>query len=499
MPAHRVVVVGAGFGGLNAAKALGGGPVDVTVVDQRNFHTFQPLLYEVATAGLDPGDVAYPVRSVFGRFDNVHFRLGTVTGIHWADRKVCIAPDEPDEPDEPGGDCADDVPFDSLVVASGAVANFFGVPGAEEFAHPLYTLADARHLRDHILLRLEEADGEQVHADDGTLNFVIVGGGPTGVEVAGAVAELLDVSIEHDGFRFARSRARIVIVDGADRLLGPFKASAARYAGATLESRSVELRFGRMVSAVTAEAATLDDGTVIPTRTVIWAGGVTVRGTVAAGLGGPTDRGGRIVVDSHLAVPGHDGVYAVGDAAAIPLDAGSGTSCPQLAQVAIQSGRHAAGEILARLDGRPARPFRYVDKGIMATIGRRAAIAQLRGGLVLRGTIGWLSWFGLHLVYLMGFRNKLTVLVNWSWRYLNWTSGPRVIVGNYHRDPSDPPPGAPAAPTSGSLPKGTLPAGTPTPARTPAGVGPRPTGTATPADKATSDRTTPIALPPSPS
>ncbi|MGD0312890.1 MAG: FAD-dependent oxidoreductase [Acidimicrobiales bacterium] len=387
----RVVIIGAGFGGLAAAKRLAGSPVDVTVVDQRNYHTFQPLLYEVATAGLDPADVGYPVRAIFGRTPNVHFRLGTVTQIEWDERTVCFTGIN-DAHDSASEACADDIPFDSLIVASGAVVNFFGVPGVEEHALPLYTLADAATVRDHILLRLEEADGESAHSSDGTLNFVVVGGGPTGVEMSAAIAELLDLSFARDGFRFDRSLARIVLIDGCKHLLTAFKNSAQDYAETTLQSRTVELKLDMKVARIDEAGVELEDGSVIPTRTVIWAGGVTARGTIA---------------------------YEVG---------GSNQICPQLAQVAIQSGRHAADQIIAQTRDKPLRPFRYRDKGIMATIGRRAAVAQLRGGVVLRGTVGWLAWFGLHLVYLMGFRNRLTVVVNWTWRYLNWPSGPRIII-----------------------------------------------------------------------
>ena len=416
---HRVVVVGAGFGGLNAARALIGKPVEVVVVDQRNFHTFQPLLYEVATAGLESGDVAYPIRVIFGKADNVTFRMAEVTGVDWGRREVTLADAAP-------------LPFDSLVVASGATARFFGIPGASDHSFPLYTLTDARRLRDHILRRLEDVDSHpEGAAARGALTFVVVGGGPTGVEVAGALAELLDVAVRHDGFRFERSAGRIILVDGLDRLLTPFRESAADYAGTTLAGRGVELLLGRMVRSVTAESVELDDGTVIPTRTVVWAGGVTVEGTVAAAIDAPTGPNGRLEVDHDLAVPGHEDVWGVGDAAAV-LWGGNGptadTVCPQVAQVAIQSGGHAARQILARVEGRPTTPFAYKDKGIMATIGRRAAITQFRSGRLLRGTLGWLAWLGLHLVYLIGFRNKIVVFINWSWRYLSWGSGPRIIV-----------------------------------------------------------------------
>ena len=429
---HRVVVVGAGFAGLSAARALIGKPVEVTIVDQRNFHTFQPLLYEVATAGLESGDVAYPIRVIFGKADNVSFRMDRVTGVDWGRREVLC-------------DGAAALPFDSLIMASGATAKFFGIPGASDHSFPLYTLTDARRLRDHILRRLEDVDAHPEGADArGALTFVVVGGGPTGVEVAGALAELLDVAVRHDGFRFERSAGRIVLVDGLDRLLTPFKESAAEYAAGTLQGRGIELRLGRMVRAVTADSVELDDGTLIPTRTVVWAGGVTVEHTVAGEIDVPTGPNGRLVVRPDLTVEGRQDVYAVGDAAAVLWGPGgdAATVCPQVAQVAIQSGGHAARQILARLDGRELEPFRYKDKGIMATIGRRAAITQFRSGRVVRGTLGWLAWLALHLVYLVGFRNKIGVFINWSWRYLSWGSGPRIIVSEETAPGADDPPDA---------------------------------------------------------
>ncbi len=419
-PVHRVVIVGAGFGGLNAGRELAGHDVEVTIVDQRNFHTFQPLLYEVATAGLESADVAYPVRSIFGRAANVRFHFGTVNRVDWDDGWVETAQ-------------GDRLPFDSFIVASGATAKFFGIPGAAEHSLPLYTLTDARHLRDHVLRRLEEADDDPAAVRGGSLTFAVIGGGPTGVEVAGALAELLDVAVRHDGFQFDRRTARIVVIDGLDRLLSAFKESAGGYAARTLAGRGVELRLGHMVKAVSDHDVELDNGERIPTKTVVWAGGVTVDGTVASGLGAPTERSGRLVVQADLSLPGRPQAFAIGDAAAVPWGpdpADADRVCPQLAQVAIQSGRHAARQILRRLDDRPTQPFRYRDKGIMATIGRRAAITQFPNGLIVRGTLGWLAWLGLHLVYLIGFRNRIVVLVNWSWRYLSWGSGPRVIVGD---------------------------------------------------------------------
>ena len=269
------MIVGAGFGGLSAARSLAGKPVDVTIIDQRNFQNVQLHRYEVSTAGLDPGDVAYPIRAIFGRTPNVTFRYGKVTGVDWAQRTVAVTEGDP-------------VAFDSIIVASGATVKYFGIPGAEQYAHALYTLADARYLRDHILRRLEEVDAD-VQMPEGSLTFVVIGGGPTGVEVAGALAELLDVSVRHDGFRFERSQARIILIDGLDRLLTLFTAKASHYAAATLEGRGVEIRLGRMVKEVTEDCVALDDGSMIPCRTVVWAGGVTVEGSVASRIDATAD------------------------------------------------------------------------------------------------------------------------------------------------------------------------------------------------------------------
>ncbi len=298
-----------------------------------------------------------------------------------------------------------------------------------------------------MLRRLEVADTHPTDTSDGPLTFVVVGGGPTGVEVAGALAELLDVAVRHDGFRFDRSLGRIIIVDGLDRLLTAFKPSAAAYAADTLTGRGVELKLGKMVQSINDRCVVLDDGTEIPTETVVWAGGVSVEGTVASSLGAETGPNGRLVVEADLSLAGRPGGYAIGDAAAVPWGPGSAHPeqiCPQLAQVAIQSGRHAAQQVLNRVEGRPAETFRYHDKGIMATIGRRAAITEFPRGLIVRGTLGWLAWLGLHIVYLIGFRNRIVVLINWAWRYLSWGSGPRIIVGDKLELP-EPPAGAGSA------------------------------------------------------
>jgi len=418
----RVVVVGGGFAGLAATRALSGHPVDVTIVDQHNFHTFQPLLYQVATAGLEPADVAYPVRTIFGREPNVTFRHGRVTKVDLDSSHVQLADGSA-------------LPYDHVVLATGAAAGFFGVPGAAEHARPLYTLGDARRLRNHLLATLEAADAHPERFDGGAPTFVVVGGGPTGVETAGALVELLDVSVRRDRLRIDPARTRVVLLDMADRLLTAFDERASRYAEDMLRARGVDVRLGVGVADVRADGVELADGEWLPAAAVVWAGGVSVDGTLAATLGTARGRGGRVVVGPDLTVAGHPEVHVVGDAGAVPLGPEVEGTSPQVAQVAIQSGRYAGQQILAALDGRAVAPFRYRDKGIMATIGRRSAVAQVPHLPVVRGTLGWLAWLGLHLVYLIGFRNRLTVLLNWTWRYWDWPSGPRLIVADAESEP----------------------------------------------------------------
>jgi NADH dehydrogenase len=413
----RVVVIGAGFAGLSAVRHLRDQPVKVTIVDHHNFHTFQPLLYQVATAGLDPADVAYPVRTIFGRDHNVVFRHGRVTGVDLETRTVELAD---------GGT----LDYDHLIVATGATTGYFTVPGAAQYAMPLYTLADARHLRNDILGRLEAADARPEDFDGGAPTFVVVGGGATGVEISGALVELLDVAVRRDRLRIDPVRSRVILLEGGDRLLPGFKEQAGTYAAQTLRSRRVDVRLKTPVAEVTETGVRTGDGQWIEAAAVVWAGGVTVDGTLAASLPTAHGKGGRVTLQPDLSVAGHPEVFVAGDAGAVPWGPRRPEVCPQLAQVAIQSGKHAAEQIALLRTGRPTAPFSYHDKGQMATIGRHAAVAQLRYGPIWRGTIGWLAWLGLHLIYLVGFRNRVVVLVNWAWRYLDWPSGPRLIVAD---------------------------------------------------------------------
>ncbi len=416
-----MVVIGAGFAGLSAVRHLRDRPVTITVVDHHNFHTFQPLLYQVATAGLDPADIAYPVRTIFGRDHNVVFRHGQATHVDLVARRVDLAD---------GGT----LDYDHLIVATGATTGYFAVPGAAQHSLPLYTLADARRLRNHILGRLEAADARPEDFDGGAPTFVVVGGGATGVEISGALMELLDVAVRRDRLRIDPERSRVILLEAGDRLLPGFKEQAGRYAAQTLRSRHVDVRLTTPVAEVTAQGVRTGDGEWIDAAVVIWAGGVTVDGTLAATLPTAHGRGGRVTLEPDLSVTGHPEVFVAGDAAAVPWGPDRPEACPQVAQVAMQSGRHAALQIGRQLTGQAPTPFRYHDKGLMATIGRHAAVAQLRHGPIWRGTIGWLAWLALHLVYLVGFRNRLVVLVNWAWRYLDWPSGPRLIVADVDAD-----------------------------------------------------------------
>ncbi len=411
----HVIILGGGFGGVAVAKGLAGKDVRVTIIDQHNFHTFQPLLYQVATAGLEPADVAFPIRTIFGHAANVRFRHGRVRSVDQSKNLVTLSDDS-------------QLSYDHLVVATGATVSFFSIPGASQFAMPLYTLSDARRLRNRLLSVLEEAEVRSERDNSSPdLTFVIVGGGPTGVETSGALAELIQTLISRDGLRLDRERIRVVLVDMAPRLLTAFLKRAGAYAERRLESTGVEVQFGRSVVAIDDHSIHFHDGDHIECAAVIWAAGVSAGDALPRDLVATSGPGGRVRVKPDLRLEGSDNVWAVGDAAAIAY---KGEYCPQLAPVAIQSGHHCAAQILHVVHGQPTQPFRYHDKGIMATIGRNAAVAQLPHGVVVKGRLGWLAWLGLHLWYLVGFRNRLRVLINWTWRYFDWPSGPRLIVAD---------------------------------------------------------------------
>lgn len=419
-PVH-VVVIGGGFGGLAVVRALARarrrGDLDacVTLIDRRNHHTFQPLLYQVATAGLQTQDVGISLRAILRRQD-VDIRLGSVSAIA-ADRRALVLEDDTE------------VAFDRLVVAVGAITEDFGVPGVAEHAFGLKSLAEATVLRNAILRRFEEAGD---HGSDGggpedpaTLTFVIAGGGPTGVELAGSLGELVDLVVRRDHPDLDVSRVRIVLVEPQEQLLGGFSARSGRAALEGLRARGVDVRLGRGITRVEADRVVLTDAEEIATRTVIWAAGVGAS-PLARTLDVPLARGRRIPVDEHLRVVGRTDVFAIGDVAA-GLDE-DGALLPQVAPVAIQHADHVVQVLIDEQRGRTTPAFRYRDKGAMATIGRSAAVAELPGGLRLRGRIAWLAWLLLHLLMLAGFRNRVSVLVSWIWNYLRNDHSARLIL-----------------------------------------------------------------------
>ena len=408
-------MIGAGFGGLAAARALLGDAVEVTLLDVNNFHTFQPLLYQVATAGLDGENVAYAIRgSVRGRRwrpSNVTVRMARVSSVDVAGRAVVLVD-------------GDRVPYDTLVLASGAVSNDFGVSGVAEHTLPLKHVDDAIALRIHVLSRFEEAAEDPSLVADGVLDIVICGGGPTGVEMAGGLHELYRMVLARDFPQLPVRDARITLVEMGDRLLAPFTPASSESARRALADRGVDVRFGVSVDRVERELVHLSDGTQLRAGTIVWATGVKAEG-LAATVGSPLTRGGRLVVEPDLSIPGHPEVFAIGDIAATPGP--DGAPLPQVAQPAIQGGKHVARQIQRHLQGKPTEPFRYHDKGQMATIGRHDAVTELANGWRFSGPIGWLAWLGLHLVYLMGFRNRIKVFVDWTWNYLTYDRGNRIL------------------------------------------------------------------------
>lgn len=409
---HHVVVIGAGFGGIATVRGLDGTPTRVTLVDANNFHTFQPLLYQVATAGLDTDDVAYPIRGLFRRRTGtpVDVVMGVVDAID-ADAHTIGLRD------------GRTIGYDTLVVAAGAVSADFGIPGVAENTLPLKTLDDAVTLRTHLLRTFEHA-AAATEPLPGALDVVVVGGGPTGVEMAGGIAELYQRVLAADFPDLPVRAATITIVDLADRLLPPFHPDSSERAAETLRRLGVDIRTGVGIESVHDGRVRLADGDELAAGTVVWAAGVRAH-PVASHLGVEPGRGGRIPVDADLGVSGLADVYAIGDIAAATDD--DGTPLPQVAQPAIQGGRHVARQIERRLAGQGTEPFRYVDKGSMATIGRHAAVTELANGRRFGGFVGWIAWLGLHLVYLMGFRNRINVFVNWCWNYITYDRASRLL------------------------------------------------------------------------
>jgi NADH dehydrogenase len=414
-----VVIVGAGFGGLECARKLNRAAVDVLLLDRSGYHLFTPLLYQVATALLDPSEIAYPLRALFRKSPNVRVSATAVTGVNLSRRVVHAAPGE-------------EIPYDYLVLATGSTSNYHGNDQLAENSIGLKGLEDGTRLRNHVLGCLERADYE---TDPGErralLTFVVAGGGPGGVEYSGALGELLRLVAGRDYPTVKLGDTHILLVQSASRLLTAFSERLGRYAERTLTSRGVEVRMKTHITAADGHHVTLSDGSVVSARTLVWTGGVAP--LVPSTQPEPeTGRSKRVRVDEFLRIPGAQRAYALGDAAGAEQD---GKQLPMVTAPAIQAGRYIARAIRSDLSGdEPGPPFRYFNKGMMATIGRNAAVAHLRGGLELTGFAGWLAWLLVHIWYLVGFRNRAVALASWAWYYLRLNRPIRIIL----QTPPDP-------------------------------------------------------------
>jgi NADH dehydrogenase len=425
----RVVIVGAGFGGLWAARALAASPVDVLLVDRNNYHAFLPLLYQVAAAELEPEDIAYPVRSILRRFRNVQFALAEVEGIDLDAHAV-----------RAGGRT---IPYDFLVIATGSASHFFGVPGATQYSFPLKGMDEGIVLRNHILGCFERAVHEpSPERRRAALTFAIVGGGPTGVEFAGALAELIRGPLAKDYPSLDFREVSVVLVEAREHLLPSFPDRLRAYTVERLRRMGVDVRLQTVVAEVAPRSLHLKDGTVVATETVVWTAGV--RGDPAAHAWGlPAGKDGRVPVLPTLQVSGHPQVYVIGDLAACQED---GRPLPMVAPVAIQQGTAAARNLLRQVAGSDLLPFRYRDPGTMVTIGRNAAVTCL-GRRCFSGFPAWLFWLGVHIFKLIGFRNRLVVMINWAWDYFFYERAVRLVLPAAAGRPADPARGvSPATP-----------------------------------------------------
>jgi NADH dehydrogenase len=417
--APHVVIIGGGFGGLEAARALAGAPVRVTLIDRHNYHLFQPLLYQVATASLSPGDIASPIRWVLRRQENVQVLLAGARGIDLASRRVLIDP--------PG-----QLPFDYLIIATGSAHAYFGHPEWASRAPGLKTLDDALEIRRQILLAFEAAEREtDPAAQRRLLTFVIVGGGPTGVELAGALAEIARRTLRMDFRRIRPESARIVLLEGGPSVLATFPERLRDAARESLTRLGVEVRTSSLVTGVDHDGVSWRAATDssapeerLAAQTVLWAAGVAAS-SLAASLGVPLDPAGRVTPESTLAVPGHPEIFVAGDVCALQQD---GRQLPGVAQVAMQEGEHAARNILRAVRGEPQLPFRYRDYGNAATIGRGAAVVDI-GPIKASGPLAWLFWLFLHIFWLIGFRSRVAVIGEWAWAYLTFQRRVRLITG----------------------------------------------------------------------
>jgi NADH dehydrogenase len=409
----RVVIVGAGFGGLAAAKALGGERVQVTVLDKENHHLFQPLLYQVATAGLSPANIAQPVRSILRHRKNIEVLMAEVTGFDVEKKRVLAG--------------SRTFPYDHLIVATGARHSYFGHPEWEQSAPGLKTLDDALEIRRRLLLAFERAEGATSPLErERQLTFIIVGAGPTGVEMAGAISEIARETMLRDFRSIDPTEARIILLDAADRVLPTFDPTLSAQAESQLRNLKVEVRLGVSVQGVSADGVTTATGT-LHAKTVIWAAG-NAASPIVKQLPGTFDRAGRIQITPELNIPDHPEIYVIGDTANFPGP--DGKPLPGVSPVAMQQGRLAAKNILARITGQPAQPFKYWDRGSMATIGRNRAVADIHFAK-FSGILAWLTWVFVHLVFLMNFRSRVSVFFTWVYAYFTRTQGARLITGKH--------------------------------------------------------------------
>lgn len=406
----RVMILGAGFAGINAAKALESAPLQVTVVDRKNHHTFQPLLYQVALAVLSPAEIASPIRNVLRRASNMEVLLGEVVGFDLQKRLVRIDGLE--------------LAYDYLVVAAGATHAYFGHSEWEPYAPGLKTIEDALEIRRRVLTAFETAEREAIA--DGScpqLTFVVIGAGPTGVELAGAIADISKHYMEHDFRAIDPAKARIILLEGGPRVLPAYPEDLSESAEKQLTDMGIEVRTNAMVTSVEAEAVSLGKER-IPANVILWGAGV-LASPLGKMLGAPVDRAGRVMVMPDLTVPGHPEVFVAGDLASVKMP--NGRLVPGLAPAAIQMGKFVARQIQRSLHGKPRETFHYLDKGTLATIGRSRAVADL-GKLHFSGYLAWLAWLFIHLFFLIGFRNRFLVMAEWAWAYITYNSGARLIT-----------------------------------------------------------------------
>ena len=416
----RVVIIGAGFGGLEAAKKLACEAVRVTVVDRTNYHLFQPLLYQVATAALSPADIAAPVRAILSKCKNIEVILAEVHSIDVNAKKVKMADGEVD--------------YDYLIVATGARHSYFGHPEWEKLAPGLKSLEDAVEIRRRILMAFEYAEKiSDEAARKAAMTFVVVGGGPTGVEMAGAIAEIARYTLAKDFSHIDPSQARVILVEGESRVLAAFPEDLQISAMKQLVDLGVEVRTGIHASNLSEQGLQVGDE-FIPCRVKIWAAGNNAS-IVGHSLGVPVDRVGRVIVNKDLTIPDHPEVQVIGDLANFSHQ--TGEPLPGVSPVAMQQGRHAARNILAMIDGRKPQRFYYWDKGSMATIGRNKAVADLKL-IHLSGIPAWLAWLFVHIIFLVGFRNRLAVLFQWAWAYFSFNKGARLITRNFQSEQRPP-------------------------------------------------------------